>query len=210
VAPVESALAPAFWGPLAALAVYAWLVAWTARRDRTVAFGLAWIAIALLPVCGLAGWPRPTPLAERYLLLPSVGWAIVVAGLAARAATSSRRLVRDGALALAAGLGVAFAAGTAAMLPVWRDDLVLLQRITRDAPAWTTGRAALARAYARADRWDDAVAEFRAAAELEPGNPSRTIELARALEHAGRLDEADQVLRDARRSGDLVPIVPPR
>ena len=210
VTPVESPLSPAFWGPLAALAVYGWLVVWTARRDRTLAFGLAWIVVALLPVSGILGWPRPSPLAERYLLLPSVGWAIVVAALAARAAASPRRIVRDGVLALGVGLAVAFAAGTALQLPVWRDDLVLLQRITRDAPAWTNGRAALARVYAKAGRWDDAVAEFRVAADLERGNPSRAVELARALERAGRPDEAAQVLSDARRAGDLVPIVPPR
>src|SRR5262249_49338457 len=67
---------------LAALAIaVALAAAWlAARRDARVALGVVWIPIALLPVLQIV--PHHEIFAERYLYLPSVGFALV-AGVAA-------------------------------------------------------------------------------------------------------------------------------
>ncbi len=65
--------------PATALAVVALLLGWWARRSRLVAFGAAWIVLPLVPLLNFAIFPRDDFAHDRYLYLPSVGLAILVA-----------------------------------------------------------------------------------------------------------------------------------
>src|SRR5207253_1442837 len=140
-------------------AIWAALVAVAWRRGRRVeAYGLVWIAVALLPVANLL-FPVGVLVAERTLYLPSAGLAVAagawLGGLRSRLAPA---LV---------GLGVvAAAARTAWRVPVWRDDTTVTVSILADSPRSYRGpqyAAALLQAGRNPAR---ALAYYRAALAL--------------------------------------------
>jgi hypothetical protein len=65
--------------PAAALAGVALLLGWWAKRSQLVAFGAAWIVLPLVPLLNFAIFPHDDFAHDRYLYLPSVGLAILVA-----------------------------------------------------------------------------------------------------------------------------------
>ncbi len=96
------------------------------RRAPAVAVGLAWLALALVPVMQVV--PILNVAAERFLYLPSLGFAVVVA---AAALALQRRAPR--AALLGAGIVLALlAARTAGRWSDWRDDRTLNLATARD------------------------------------------------------------------------------
>jgi len=128
VGPAEALGALLLLGIVAA----AWM---TRRRAPAVGFGLVWCAVALLPVSNVV-IPTGIVLAERTLLLPSIGFVIAVGGVVALllgAATGRVWLPR----ALVAGCAVLVTAGvlrSAERQGVWRNDTVLAIRAAEEAP----------------------------------------------------------------------------
>ena len=111
---------------LAALAA----VAVAQRKSRPlVSAGLAWFAVAVLPVSNLL-LPSGVLLAERTLYLPSVGLALLVAGFVSTRRVAPRR-------ALVVGLTVAvvlFAARSAQRVPTWKSTEAVLASLAADQP----------------------------------------------------------------------------
>lgn len=93
-----------------------WLAA---RRAPAGAIGLAWVALGLLPVMHLV--PILNVAAERFLYLPSVGFALALGALFAWAVRRQRRV----ALGVALGLVLLFSLRTVMRWPDWRDDRAL-------------------------------------------------------------------------------------
>ena len=115
------------WGPvvLCALAVLAYLglIAEAARRGaKTVAFGLGWFLLALVPVSNLL--PIPIPAAERFLYMPLCGLAVALAAAFGWLADSRPQATGRAAAALT-GVLVAFVALTNMRHRDWRDDHAL-------------------------------------------------------------------------------------
>ncbi|NUS97299.1 MAG: hypothetical protein HOQ11_07820, partial [Gemmatimonadaceae bacterium] len=114
---------------------------WAAMRRgwRDVSFGIWWTIVAMLPISGFL-FTTGFILAERTLLLPSVGamYAVVALGLRAWRAlprdVETRRPVR---LALAGALAAIMLAGglhSAQRQLVWRDNDILFPITVHDAP----------------------------------------------------------------------------
>jgi hypothetical protein len=142
------------------------------RRRPVVAFGVGWIAIALLPVSNLLVTSGQV-LAERTMMLPSVGAVLVVGALAAAwmatgaVTAQARKLV--GALA-----GIVVLAGglrSAQRQPVWASDESLMSQTVLDAPRshwaqWIYGDWLFVHGKpAEGER------HMRLAVQLYPGNP---------------------------------------
>jgi hypothetical protein len=120
---------------VAAVATW-WL---TRRRAPVVSFGIAWAALALLPVSNVLV-PTGIVLAERTLLLPSAGamlaiaagaWALVAHATPPRA--PSDRFLRS----LRAACAVLVVLGVARSIErqrVWRNDAIFIARGVQDAP----------------------------------------------------------------------------
>ena len=108
--------------------------AWMLRRKvPAYSFGVVWCAIALFPVSNVVV-PTAIVLAERTLLLPSVGFVL---GLGALAAFVLPRLPRAAPRLLAVACGILVAAGLARSIErqrVWRNDAFLAVRSVQDAP----------------------------------------------------------------------------
>ena len=192
---------------LAALVAWGAGLVWAWRRDRLLALGLAWMPLALLPVSGLAGFTRPALLAERYLYLPSAGIAFVAAALVARGFSAAgvpkrsgrpagaERQVLTGIAAAAAAL--VFGAVTMQRAPIWRDDITLMSRMTREAPRSPSGHMNLGAALERAGRIEEALPAYRTAALLAPSDPLARTNLANALGKSGRDGDAEAEFRAA-------------
>jgi hypothetical protein len=102
------------------------------RVERAAArFALAWLAVTLLPVSNLFS---VLLVAERTLLLPSVG-AMLFVGTAV--SWTMKRVTRPARVALAtaaAALVVAGAIRSSDRQRVWRDDATLFAQMAEDAP----------------------------------------------------------------------------
>jgi len=152
---------------VAAFALWAALL-WRAwRRGRTLeAFGLGWIAIALLPVANLL-FPTGILLAERTLYLPSVGLALALA-----AWFSGRS--RAQWLALAAvviGGGIR----TALRVPVWYDDRSVTLSIITDSPDSYRGPARTGGLLQSAGLPLKALAAYQVAAGIYDRDPTTFV-----------------------------------
>jgi Tfp pilus assembly protein PilF len=187
--------APSAWGDDAviggAVVLGAWAVALVACRRRCdLFFLLAWPVVALLPV---QHWvPIGETVAERFLLLPSVGVCGALGTIVVSLAMSPR--------ARTATLAVLVAAGTvasAARAVVWRDEDALWRDALRHAPESVVPWAALGDAQRRRGDWPAAVDSYRRALAIRPDLTVTRLSLADALDAAGRTDDAFEESREA-------------
>ncbi len=118
---------------------------WLARRRAPVfSFGVAWMAIALLPV---SNWLIPTGilLAERTLFLPSVGMVLGLGGLVAAGLRSKAGSPSPGRAELrlvTAGLVLAGVVRSGERQRIWRNEVFFSVRSVQDAPrSFRTQRA---------------------------------------------------------------------
>jgi hypothetical protein len=105
------------------------LVAWSWRRRPVVAFGLLWTAVALFPVSNLV-LPTGILLAERTLMLASVGAVIALVGALPEERWSGTRVFQ-------LGVGVLLLLGvirSASRFPDFRDSSRYAAAMGRDAP----------------------------------------------------------------------------
>jgi len=106
------------------------------QRHRAVTFGVGFTALALLPVSNLL-LPTGILLAERTLLLPSIGVMIAVAAFASAAwqrLELGARPIRWAAVAGATALLLLGTVRSAVRQPAWRDTPSVLTQLVKDAP----------------------------------------------------------------------------
>jgi hypothetical protein len=190
---------------LIALIVLAALTAAASWRGTPapVRFGLVWMALSLAPALNLMGVGQNV-FAERYLYLPSVGFAWV-AGWAWSWCSE-----RQPAIAWAAGIAIlgAFCWQTATRNLDWRDDLTMLRKTVRQSPDAGIMHNNLAGLYVHRDEFDLALEEERQAVRCEPRSglfhrqygmllvlhyPDQAM---RELEEAVRLEPSDTTARE--------------
>jgi hypothetical protein len=106
------------------------------RRRPAVAFGFLWAGLALFPVSNLLV-PTGILVAERTLLLPSVGTSLVLGPLIYavwQALPEDGKVLRRLGLAALTALLVAGVIRSGLRQPVWRDTPTLLAQTVLDAP----------------------------------------------------------------------------
>lgn len=171
-------------------------VAWTCRqRAPVVTFGLAWAALALIPVSNILV-VTGILLAERTLFLPSIGVVVAVAGAGALLVERVRQpVVRYGA-AVAVLVVVALGAWrSATRAPVWRDNQTLFTTGVLDAPHSYRAWRMLGLHMHGEGRWDAAEAALRRSLAEWSHDPSVHEGLGLTLVQAGHCDQAVPVLR---------------
>jgi len=175
---------------LAVLAVWAGLLWWVWRRGRRVeALGLAWIAIAYLPVANLL-FPTGVLMAERTLYLPSVGLALALGAAATR--WPRRRLAGLGALVIALS-----AVRTVTRVPIWKGDTSVTQSMLEDSPASYRGPARAGAAFQNARDPVRALDAYHHAVVIFDRDPSVFVGAADAAFTLGRPALADSLLARA-------------
>jgi tetratricopeptide (TPR) repeat protein len=120
------------------------------RRRGVELFLLLWAVAALLPSLAILFSNAASPIGERYLYLPSVGFVILAAmGLGS---VGSRRVF----IALAAALMIVYTAAAAVRLNDWRGNDVLWEATVHQNPDNIGARVNLASARMRLGLYDDA------------------------------------------------------
>jgi protein O-mannosyl-transferase len=158
-------------------------VSW--RRNPVVAFGLGWLIIALLPASNFI-IPAGFIVAERTLLLPSVGAMIALAG--AVPWTYSRiEGNRRAQVVLAAGVIVVLALGIARSVTrnhVWRDKDTLFRHGVLDAPMSYRAHYMLGTHEFEHGRHDSGEKHYWRALQLFPHDPTVMYGLADQYRYA--------------------------
>jgi hypothetical protein len=201
--PQELAASTGFHGPEAiglGLLLGGVAAAWLARRrSPTLSFGLAWSAVALLPVSNVLV-PTGILLAERTLFLPSVGVVLTLGALAEMVLGWDRgpgRLVGRALALTGAVLLVAGVARSAERHPIWRNGATYVARSVRDAPrSWRLQRDYGQALFASGGR-TQALAAYQRAIALVPRAHAWRVrnDLARRLWEIGANDQAVDQLR---------------
>lgn len=174
-----------FFQPENQIALRLWLITaaivWFTRRVPGVLWGVIIFLAGMALICNgpiLTG----TIFAERLLMLPSVGWALVAGALADAAwrwaETRRESTLRSVALPLLAILIIAFAARTVERCRVWRDADVFWERAIADAPRSVKAHTGFAmhqlqqaRATGNRAHADAAGLALIAADKVDPGAP---------------------------------------
>jgi tetratricopeptide (TPR) repeat protein len=165
------------------------------RRFPYVPIGWLWFIGTLVPVIGLlqAGVQA---IADRFTYLPSIGLFIVLAFGAADFTRSWR-------LSMFSSVGAAiFAIGTLAavtrlQLAYWRDSATLLTHAVKVTSSNWLAHNNLGYALAEQGRDDEAIAQYRAALEIQPAYPAALNNLGVSLAKQGKIEDAITAYRTA-------------
>lgn len=175
-------------------------LAW--RWDRRISHALVWILVTLAPVTGIPAELAPALMAERYLYVPSIGFALLLGALAARAwrwageaAAAGPSLARRApgfALGTALVAGVSWL-GVAAIQRdrVWADQRTFTQTWVREVPGDHVARVGLGVTYETEGRFADAEREYLTARDLSPGYAEAHAALGVLYDKMGRMAEAE-------------------
>lgn len=166
-------------------------LAW--RRAPLAALGLAFFAMALLPVSHIV--PFFDAAGERFLYVPSAG--IWVALVGATAAFRRSRMLTTLGRGLAVVAGIAFFALTFQRSTEWRDSETILRATVRDFPMSVSAHLGLGQLLTDSDRSDQAVPLFREVTRLAPPLAVGHGMLAVALARTGDYEAARKVIRNA-------------
>lgn len=176
----------------AALAALSW------RRVPVAGFGLGFAAVALLPVANVLV-PTGVILAERTLLLPSVGVLLAIGAWAAALWREQppgpvMRRVAAGGVALLAAAG---ATRAARRTTTWRDDATLLATAVVETPRSYRPWYLLGQLQVRTGRLADGEASLRRAVALFPDDYGALALLGDLYRRQNRCDQAVPVLERA-------------
>lgn len=164
--------------PLGAVIVAILALSWTLRRvkdrseKRLLAFACAWIVIPILPVLNIGTFRRGDLIHDRYLFLPTIGVAMLVAyglrKIRGRAGEVSGlpRIQALAVLLLAGALGMA----TAYQHVYWANDIVLFHHSLSVAPGNEIAQSAFGDALSKREMYDEAIAVLQDLVQRNPKN----------------------------------------
>jgi tetratricopeptide (TPR) repeat protein len=188
--------------PVAALLGLVAAVVWWAktflepRQRRDLAFAALWTLVPLLPVLNPRFFPESDIVHDRYLYLPSIGFAMLSAlaicklagGWPARWGHRRLQLATVAALALALGLG------TVSQSLAWADDLLLAYRGVQVAPRSYYAANILANAFAQRGNLEEAIQLYQKVFALNPNYWVSHYNLALVYFKMGQLENSERQL----------------
>jgi tetratricopeptide (TPR) repeat protein len=146
------------------------------KRKLCAALGTAWMIVTLLPVANII--PIYRPIAERYLYIPVIGYAVflvalcvLIAGRLERAIGDDAgkvRLARRGMIALFGAACVTFAAVSITRSTVWKDERTLWEATVKDSPTSFKAHTNLGSAYSALGDNAGAEKEYALALAINP------------------------------------------
>jgi protein O-mannosyl-transferase len=177
-----------FIAAVAFVCVFAALSLYGIRKERILLLAVALTILPLLPALYIPVVGK-SPLAERYLYLPSAGLSLAVAFLVARS-ISVGRLTGRAALSVVLITSSLFAVATGYRNQVWKDNLSYWTDAVRKAPSESYPLNALGMALNKAGRHDEAAAMFTRSIELDPSYDEPYVNLGNYYNSKNELDKA--------------------
>ncbi len=168
---LENVTSPGFTNfvlPAAIVAVVAlglWMFArkYEERTRRSLLVACLWLALPILPVLNISVFGEGEAVHDRYLYLPSIGFAII-AGVALRRLDFGRaKLFGRPAVHVAAAILIAlvFSLVTMSQHVHWVTDMALFQHGLVYAPHSRIAKTGLANEYSRRERFDEAITLYK-------------------------------------------------
>lgn len=185
--------------PLLALLAFSVAVWWLARRSGAAMLGAWWMALFLLPaIVGVSVFTAEDLVHDRYLYLPSLGLALVVA-------CALRRLPWKGEMfgaprapvGIALALGAVMAASTALQNQYWANDLILFAHGREVAPKNARVIDLLAHELYKRHETEKALALYSEALQVNPRYWQTHFALGITLYELGDFRQAAQQLEEA-------------
>jgi tetratricopeptide (TPR) repeat protein len=191
IQPLSGIADPRFLAPLSVLILLTFGIYLLKRKVPFLWFGALWLFLTLLPVLNL--FPlEGTLYAERFLYLPSCGFAILAIALwsvlSAKLSKLSKAILWTGTLLLVC-LNIAFA------FPrnqIWHDEQRFFSRLVLDSPDSPLAHLNLGVVYYRQAEYDKALQEYRRALTLNPDYPEARACLGDVLAKKGYFEAAAQ------------------
>jgi len=161
------------------------------RYSKAVFFGIWWFLITLFPVSNLI--EIYSPLAERYLYIPIIGFCLVVSTVID--AVVSRRFTRPATATVAALIPALviiglYSAATIARNPDWRNNFALWSKTVQSSPNSLVAHGGLGMAYLERGMLNDAQQEFETAIQLYPKDAKSYYNLGLVYHEKGNLKKA--------------------
>lgn len=154
------------------IAVFA-VLSFTGNKRKGL-FSLLWIAVFLLPVSGLL-FIRGALAAERFLYLPSVGFALAIGLLLG--CTAAGGALKKPVRVLFLVYVLALCGGTLARSTIWRDPLTFFSTLTATSPNFVQGYNELGIIYKNMGRYTEAMDYSGKALSLRPRFPEAHVNL---------------------------------
>ena len=161
------------------------------RTSKAVFFGIWWFLITLFPVANLI--EIYSPLAERYLYIPIIGFCLVVPTVID--AVVRRRFTRPAIATVAALIPTLiivglYSAATIARNPDWRNNFVLWSKTVESSPNSLVAHGGLGMAYLERGMLNEARQEFETAIQLYPNDAKSYYNLGLVYHEKGNLEKA--------------------
>ncbi len=164
----------------------------SSREGKCLTFAFLWMVVAILPVLDLRMLPKGEIVHDRYLYLPSVGFAIL-AGLAVAHWHRATKLIRWRRLAVASATTAACLAmglWTVHQTLYWNDDFSLSFHAHEIAPQSVAATTSLAAAVAQRGMTGPAMELYRQALALQPDFWRANVNLAYLYYSQGNIPQA--------------------
>jgi tetratricopeptide (TPR) repeat protein len=199
---VDSAADPRFWGSLVALVAIAAALVWCVRRSVVGRRALVWLALFLLSVLSLKAFNQDESLVhDRYLYLPSIGFALLVAlGLEWLAERFGERRERVfwGATAVLCVLSFGI---TVFQNETWSDDLAMARQALAHDPNRPFLYNYVGAYYFNQNKPADAEGWYKKALDLRPDFYDALSNLGDVCKIQNRNAEAEQYYVKAAEAG---------
>jgi Tfp pilus assembly protein PilF len=181
------------------LAMLGWIIWKVARVCRPAGFFALWFAINLLPTNSLI--PLKDVITDRWLYLPSVGYAVIMALGAewifrakVRGGNRARKIIFFFLCALIVEL---YGFATVVRNFTWTSYWTLWEDAAAKSPNKSRPHLALALGLNQAGRTAEAIEELKKAAQLDPKGGEAYLNLGYIYFHQRKLDEAIQAFQKA-------------
>jgi protein O-mannosyl-transferase len=180
------------WPIIAVLMSAALLIAVTGlvlkyRSHRYLLWGWFWFLGTMIPMIGLVQVGNQA-MADRYAYLPFIGlFVMVVWGIADLV---NRFSIKKYVAAAAGVIVIALCAMTYRQLDYWHDDFSLWSHTLAVTHRNFVAEDNFGNALIKAGKYDEGIAHFRKAAEIEPGDPVSEVNLGIYAQQHGDLQQA--------------------
>jgi tetratricopeptide (TPR) repeat protein len=195
----QSAASLALWAGVALSSLSIALIVLLRKKYPLISFGLVWL-LMMLSLSLNIHWLGTGEFADRYMYLPSLGFAWIVAwcGIALWKGIPDRsRVTRLGAVTAAVLLGLVCAASIFARNRDWKSNETLYTKTLQQEPTATRIRINLGIVYWEKRNFEMAKREWRRSLEDSPHNALALTNLGMAAVEENNFAEADRDLSDA-------------
>jgi tetratricopeptide (TPR) repeat protein len=178
-------------GVILAAAIIAY--AWWRSRSPLVAFAAIWMLLPLAPVMNLSLLPMGDFVHDRYLYLPSIGFALL-AGMALARLDAWKIAGRPAGTIAAGVVALVLIAGTGAQSLPWSDDIPLYTHGMKVAPINDLPRNKLAATFVARGMYDQGIRLYSFVLANDPEYWYANYRMGYAQYMTGHYDKAQQFL----------------